>query len=514
MPVGSAFHARTLPLAASLSFRDWAGFYAVSAYEAHHEHEYNAIRNGCALIDISPLYKYHLRGPDAGRLVDRVITRDASQMRVGQVVYTPWCDDDGQVIDDGTVARLASELYRWTAADPNLRWLVEHGRGLDVAVDEVSEQVAALALQGPSAARLLAAVSDVPIRELKYFRAASGHIAGVPVDVTRTGYTGDLGYELWMPWDQALTVWDALVEAGRAHVLRPTGMLALDVARVEAGLLLTDVDFHSSRKATIAAQMYSPYELGLGRLVQLAKASPFVGRAALAREHAAGHRRQIVGLEVRWAEVEAIYLGRGLAAVGAGRGLARGRAGLQGRPASGEGDLHGVVTHDETPHRACHHRSPAFRRRHRAADRDHRGGHALHGHRHGRAHALSEAGAPHRRSRFVTGNGHRDRPVTSQPRARRAALNDRIPLPRYQARSTTVTICAHTAGRPRSSVPAAMPGMRREAVPAMPSRATTMAACITCLRTPSFRATHARTTNTTPKKAGMSAVMLVRPVPR
>ena len=312
MPIGSAFHARTLPLAGSLSFRDWAGFYAVSAFEAHHEHEYNAIRNGCGLIDISPLFKYHLHGPDAQALVDRVITRDASKMAVGQVYYTPWCDDDGKVIDDGTVARLGADRFRMTAADPNLRWLLEHARGLNVAVEDVTEQVAALALQGPSSARLLAAVSDVPMRELKYFRAAAGAIAGVPVEVTRTGYTGDLGYEVWMPWAQALTVWDALVDAGRAHVLRPAGMLALDVARVEAGLLLTDVDFHSSRKASIESQMYSPYELGLGRLVNLDKVSPFAGRAALAREHAAGHRREIVGLEVRWPEVEAIYQKVGL----------------------------------------------------------------------------------------------------------------------------------------------------------------------------------------------------------
>jgi aminomethyltransferase len=310
--VGTAFHARTLPLAGTLSFRDWAGFHAVSAYEAHHEHEYNAIRNGCALIDISPLFKYHLTGPDTMRLVDRVITRDASRMAVGQVVYTPWCDDDGKVIDDGTVARLGEERVRWTAADPNFRWLVHHAAGLRVQVDDVSEQVAALALQGPTAARLLAAVSDLPIATLKYFRAASGTLAGVPVEVTRTGYTGDLGYELWMPWDRAVEVWDALVAAGRAHALRPAGMLALDVARVEAGLLLTDVDFHSSRKASIDAQMYSPYELGLGRLVALDKASSFVGRAALQREHAAGHRRQIVGLDVRWSDVEALYQDVGL----------------------------------------------------------------------------------------------------------------------------------------------------------------------------------------------------------
>ena len=311
MPVGSPFHSRTLPLAGSLSFRDWAGFYAVSAFEAHHEHEYNAIRNGCALIDISPLFKYHLHGPDAVRLVDRVITRDATKIAVGQVVYTPWCDDDGKVIDDGTVARLGQDLYRWTAADPSLRWLAQHAEGLDVRVEDVSEQVASLALQGPSSARLLAAISDLSVPSLKYFHAASGQIAGVPVDVTRTGYTGDLGYEIWMPWDSAVEVWDALVDAGRAHGLRPAGMLALDVARVEAGLLLIDVDFHSSRKASIDSQMYSPYELGLGRLVSLDKA-PYVGRAALRRERTAGHRRQIVGLDVRWTDVEALYQAVGL----------------------------------------------------------------------------------------------------------------------------------------------------------------------------------------------------------
>jgi aminomethyltransferase len=306
VPVGSAFHARTLPLARSLSFRDWAGFYAVSAFEAHHEHEYNAIRNGCAVIDISPLFKYHLTGPGAVRLVDRVITRDATAIEVGQDVYTPWCDDHGKTLDDGTVARLGPDRFRWTAADPNLRWLTQHAEGLDVRIEDVSEQIAALALQGPTSARLLAAVSDVPIGTLKYFRAAAGRLAGVPVEVTRTGYTGDLGYEVWMPWDRAVEVWDVLVEAGRAHGLRPTGMLALDVARIEAGLLLIDVDFQSSRKANIDAQMYSPYELGLGRLVSLDKA-PFVGMAALKREHAAGPRRRIVGLDVRWTDVEALY---------------------------------------------------------------------------------------------------------------------------------------------------------------------------------------------------------------
>ena len=311
MPVGSAFHARTLDLCESLNYRDWAGYYAVSAYETHHEHEYNAIRNACALIDISPLYKYRISGPDAMRLVNRVITRDASRMSVGQVFYTPWCDEDGKVIDDGTVTRVSEQVFRWTAADPNLRWFTENASGLNVVIEDVSESVAALALQGPTSARLLRQVCDADLSSLKYFRATSGRIAGVPVDVSRTGYTGDLGYEIWMPWDAALRVWDAIAEAGHAFDLHPTGMLALDVARIEAGLLLIDVDFHSSRKALIETQKYSPYELGLARLVELQK-GPFIGRAALSEEVKRGVARQIVGLEVDWTEVEKLYEAVGL----------------------------------------------------------------------------------------------------------------------------------------------------------------------------------------------------------
>jgi aminomethyltransferase len=311
VPVGSAFHARTLELCESLNYRDWAGYYAVSAYETHHEHEYNAIRNACALIDISPLYKYRVSGPDAMRLVNRVITRDASRMSVGQVYYTPWCDEDGKVIDDGTVTRLSDQAYRWTAADPNLRWFTENASGLNVGIEDISESVAALALQGPTSARLLRQVCDADLSGLKYFRSTSGHIAGVPVDVSRTGYTGDLGYEVWMPWDAALQVWDAIASVGHAFDLHPTGMLALDIARIEAGLLLIDVDFHSSRKALIETQKYTPYELGLGRLVDHKKGA-FVGRAALNAEVKRGIARQIVGLEVDWTEVEKLYEAVGL----------------------------------------------------------------------------------------------------------------------------------------------------------------------------------------------------------
>jgi aminomethyltransferase len=312
MPIGSAVHARTFALCESLNYREWSGFYAVSAYEAHHEHEYNAIRNASALIDVSPLFKYRVSGRDAIRLVDRVITRDATKLAVGQVYYTPWCDESGKVIDDGTVTRLSEETFRWTAADPSLRWLTQNAVGLDVAIEDISEQVAALALQGPTSARLLDAVADADIRVLKYFRMTRGTIGGVAVEISRTGYTGDLGYEIWMPWDRAVAVWDALMAGGRPFDIHPAGMLALDVARVEAGLLLIEVDFFSSKKALIAPQKYSPFEMGLGRLVQADK-GPFVGRAPLAAERRAGPPRQIVGLDISWPAVERLYDEEGLA---------------------------------------------------------------------------------------------------------------------------------------------------------------------------------------------------------
>ena len=235
MPIGTAFHERTFPLCESLSYREWSGYYAVSSYEPHHEHEYNAIRNAAALIDISPLFKYRLTGKDATRLVDRVITRDMRKVAVGQVVYTPWCDERGKVIDDGTVSRLEENTYRWTAADPSLRWFTQNAAGMDVQIEDISESVSALALQGPTSGRLLKSlVEDAEVANLKYFRVTKGTIAGVPVEISRTGYTGDLGYEIWMRWEDATRVWDALVRAGAPFDLRPSGMLALDVARIEA----------------------------------------------------------------------------------------------------------------------------------------------------------------------------------------------------------------------------------------------------------------------------------------
>src|SRR5437868_3924435 len=237
VPVGTAFHERTMALCESLNYREWSGYYTVSMYEMHHEHEYNAIRNSSALIDISPLFKYRITGRDATKFVNRVISRDINKVSVDQVTYCCWCDPEGKVIDDGTITRLGENEYRWTAADPSLRWFQQNALGVDVKIEDISEQTAALALQGPMSGRLLHAAADANITNLKYFRVTRGRIAGVPVDISRTGYTGDLGFEVWMPWRDAVKVWDALIVKGKVFDVHPAGMIALDIARIEAGLI-------------------------------------------------------------------------------------------------------------------------------------------------------------------------------------------------------------------------------------------------------------------------------------
>ena len=313
MPTGTAVHDRTMALCESLSYREWAGYYAVSSYEVHFHHEYNAIRNAAALLDISPLYKYRVSGRDARRLVDRVVTRDMRRVAVGQLVYAPWCDERGKVVDDGTILRLDEDVYRWTAADPNLRWIRDAASGLDATVEDVSSEVAALALQGPTSARILADLAGEDLLGLRYFRGRAATVAGVPVEITRNGYTGDLGYEIWVPWTRAGEVWDAIAATGRAYGLRPAGMLALDVARIEAGLLLLEVDYVSVLRALVDNQTSSPFELGWDRLVHLDKEEPFIGREALREEaRRGGPSRRLVGLEVDWTDVERLYARFGL----------------------------------------------------------------------------------------------------------------------------------------------------------------------------------------------------------
>jgi aminomethyltransferase len=311
MPIGTPFHSRTAPLCVSQNWRTWSGYFVASSYDVVHDYEYHAIRNSAALIDVSPLYKYDIRGKDALKLVNRVMTRDAAKCSLGQALYGCLCQGDGAVIQDGTVFRLAEDHFRFHLAEPSLRWLRLNATGMNLVIEEVSTKLGALALQGPNALRILETLVDVDLRGLKFFRLIAAKIAGVPVIVSRTGYTGDLGYEIWLEAVYAGAVWDALIQKGNCFGIKPAGMLALDVSRLEAGFILLDVDYISAEKAMIPAQRYSPYEIGLGWTVDLHK-NDFVGQRALRQESYPALSRQIVGLEISLADYEYLFQQIGL----------------------------------------------------------------------------------------------------------------------------------------------------------------------------------------------------------
>jgi len=311
MPRTTPFYSRTSALCESHSWQEWSGFLSANMYELHHLREYYAIRTAAALIDISPLYKYHIHGGDALKLINRVVTRDVAKCAVGQVMYTPWCDEDGKVIDDGTVARLDEGFFRVTAADPSLRWFQDNAIGLDVQIEDVTEAIAAVALQGPTSRDILKRITDADLDRLKYYRLTTATIAGIPATISRTGYTGDLGYEIWIASADAERLWDALMEAGRPYKMRAAGNLALDMARIEAGLLLVAVDFISAKKTVFEVQKSTPFELGLGWTVKLDKGN-FVGREALLLEKRRGPAWATIGLEAHWESLEQIYRGFGM----------------------------------------------------------------------------------------------------------------------------------------------------------------------------------------------------------
>ena len=306
------FHERTSRLSLPQNWRRWAGYIVVGSYDLVLDREYWAIRDAAALIDITPLMKYIIEGPDAAKLLHRMTPRDVLKMAVGQVFYTGWCDDDGKLLDDGTISRLAETKFRLTSAEPSLRWLAMNAVGMDVSISEVTDQVAALSLQGPKSRTILNKVCVKSLDKLKFFRLMETKLAGVPVTISRTGYTGDLGYEIWMDGSKALTVWDALIEAGHDYGIVPCGILAMDMARVEAGLFMIDVDYTATNHAWISGQKSTPFEMGLGWTVALDKPGYFVGRRALEREHKQGSAWKLVGLEVEWEGLEKLYASVGL----------------------------------------------------------------------------------------------------------------------------------------------------------------------------------------------------------
>ena len=230
------------------------------------------------------------------------------------MIYTPWCDEEGKVIDDGTITRLDDRRFRVTAADPSYRWFALNATGLDVQIDDISEATAALALQGRLSRHVLERATGQDWSDLRYFRRRPTSIEGVDVDVTRTGYTGDLGYELWIPREGALAVWDRLFEVGADYGLRPAGIQALDICRLEASLILIEAEYTSARHAFAPELKYSPFEIGLGRLVAFDKEAAFTGkRALLAEREAGGPARRLVGLDLDWSAIEAMYSRHGLA---------------------------------------------------------------------------------------------------------------------------------------------------------------------------------------------------------
>ncbi len=323
MPWPTPFHERTSALCTSLLYKEWAGCYAVRRYDVYHEREYYALRHAVTVMDATPLYKYEVSGADAARFLSWLTVRDFAAHKPGRVSYVAWCDPRGKVLDDGTITRLDERRFRVTSAEPSWAWLADHARGFDVALADSSRSLAVLAVQGPHARALVRALvaaggaDGAALDALGYFRALEtrgGAARGPAFDltVTRTGYTGDLGYELWVANEHALALWDALAEAGAPLGLQPLGLDALDVARVEAGYVLQGVDYNSARAAQIDNQRSTPSELGFDWMVQLER-EPFVGQAALRAEAAAGGpARKLVGLEIDWEEFERLHDAWGL----------------------------------------------------------------------------------------------------------------------------------------------------------------------------------------------------------
>lgn len=311
MPEPTPFYPRTSKLCKSMQWRYWSGYFVPSSYEVHHDVEYYAIRNSAALIDITPLFKYDVTGPDALRLMDRVVTKDVKKCQVGQVIYSAWCDEDGKTLQDGTVFRIEQDYFRMNAADPMYRWLQINAAGMDVSIQDVSADVAALALQGPLSRDILKQIVKDPIDKLKFFRLMRNSVQNIPVIISRTGYTGDLGYEIWLPTKNAVEFYDILMEAGKSYGITPAGNLALDISRIEAGFILIEVDYISAEKAIIESQRYSPFEINLGWTVNLDKEN-FVGKKKLQTEKQKTPPRQLIGMEIRWEDLEKVYQEEGL----------------------------------------------------------------------------------------------------------------------------------------------------------------------------------------------------------
>jgi len=306
MPLPTPFHERTRALCHSYLWKDWAGYHSVCSFDTCHEREYLALRHACGLIDVTPLFKYEVTGPEAGEFLARVMVRDIRKLKPGRVTYCCWCDDEGKILDDGTVQCLAEGHYRIASAEPSGRWFMHQSRGYDVQIVDITPQVGTLSLQGPTSRGVLADCTDLNMDKFRWFRVKPAKLDGIDVHVSRTGYTGDLGYEIWCKAEDGLKVWDAVMAAGKAYGIEAAGLDAMDVTRVEAGFILAGVDYFAADTCMIESRKLSPWQLDLGWTVQLERA-PFIGQAALRREKAEGSSSLLVGLEIDWDELETLY---------------------------------------------------------------------------------------------------------------------------------------------------------------------------------------------------------------
>ena len=311
MPIKTPFFPRTSELCESRKWKEWAGYFAVSSYRTIHDTEYFAFRNSAGLLDITPLFKYKVDGPDASAFLSRILVKDVSKLKIGRVSYCCWCTHEGKVVDDGTVMRRGKQEFFVTSADPCYSWFSRFMRGYDVNLEDVSDKIAALALQGPTSRDILKQICDADLNNLKYFQTTKTNFDGFEGFISRTGFTGDLGYEIWVKSENALLLWDVLMNAGKPYNIRPAGLDALDVTRVEAGLILKDVDYFNALHVLIDARKSSPYELSLGWAVNLDR-SPFNGQAALRAEKEAGSEWATIGLDINWPEIEMLYAKHGL----------------------------------------------------------------------------------------------------------------------------------------------------------------------------------------------------------
>ncbi len=291
------FHAR---IEAAMQQEEW---YVWNGYKSalvitDEELEYFAIRSTAALFDISPMVKYRIEGPDAEACLNRLTVRDVTKLKPNRVHYTAWCDDAGHVLDDGTLFRFAANRFRLCCQERHLPWLLDSAIGFDVSIHEETEEIAGLALQGPTSCAILKALGFAGVERLKPFDIVEFMVNGEPVTVSRTGFTGDLGYELFVRLQNALPMWDALQIAGAPFGIRPIGYAALNSARIEAGFIVANGDFVTSETALRYDRARMPDEIGLDWLVDPAKAY-YNGKAAILKARQEGSLRHVlVGLEI------------------------------------------------------------------------------------------------------------------------------------------------------------------------------------------------------------------------